>query len=223
MGDDTRATRGYLPIQFVDAVLIKDPAEQERLNASLLRPHETNPDVLIRHYKATKRQKIKEQLEWFAQHSSLESAISDAAMAIDGRGKRFRHQHRIKRVVLQSAKEKLLSIESELVQCTSFEKLHALIASALESIVGAGNLYIYDVALRIGARIGDKPGLRPQKVFLHAGTHKGAKALGLDSQFPWLEMNSLPDWLRELEPYEVEDFLCNYKDRFAGPGNGQAS
>jgi hypothetical protein len=221
VGDDSKATRGYLPIQFVDAVLIEDSAEQEQLNSNLLRPHETNPKVLIRHYKATRRQKIQEQLEWFAEHSSLESAISDAALAIDQRGKRFGHQHRIRKIVLQSAKEKLLSIKTELVQCTSFEELHALIASALEPIDGAGKLYIYDVALRIGARIGEKPGLRPQNVFLHAGTRKGAKALGLNSQLSWLVKDSLPGWLRELEPYEVEDFLCIYKKGLADPRNGQ--
>jgi len=39
MADDTpNATRGYLPIQFIDAILIDDPAEQERLNRTLRRP-----------------------------------------------------------------------------------------------------------------------------------------------------------------------------------------
>ena len=41
MADNTKAeTRGYLPIQFFDAVLIDDPAEQERLNRTLRRPRE---------------------------------------------------------------------------------------------------------------------------------------------------------------------------------------
>jgi len=40
MADNTSATRGYLPIQFVDAVLVEDPAEQERLNRTLRRPRE---------------------------------------------------------------------------------------------------------------------------------------------------------------------------------------
>ena len=40
MADDMGVTRGNLPIQFVDAVLIDDPAEQERLNRTLRRPGE---------------------------------------------------------------------------------------------------------------------------------------------------------------------------------------
>jgi|SRR6266852_686247 len=215
MTDGTRATRGYLPIQFADTVLIEDPAEQERLNAILLRPHERNPRVLIRHYKATKRQKLKEELEWFAQHTTLESAISDAAMSIDQKGKRFRHQHRIKKKVLVSARETLLGIAPKLAGCRSFEELYMAIESALQSVDGVGKLYVYDVALRIGAKIGDKAGLLPRKVFLHAGTRRVAKALGLNGQLSWLEMDSLPEWLRELQPYEVEDFLCIYKDRLA--------
>lgn len=220
--DDTMATRGYLPIQFADAVLIEDPAEQERLNAILLRPHERNPKVLIRHYKATKRQKIREELECFARHPTLESAISYAAMAINQNGERFGHQHRIKKKALEAAREVLKGMASKLAQCRTFEELHTAIESALQSVNGVGKLYTYDVALRIGARIGDRPGLLPKKVFLHAGTRKGAKALGLNARLLWLEMDSLPDWLRELEPYEVEDFLCIYKDRFVDPGTARA-
>ncbi len=84
---------------------------------------------------------------------------------------------------------------------------------------GAGELYIYDVSLRIGSKLG----LFPRKAFLHAGTRQGAKALGLNSQLPWLEMDSLPEWLRELQPYQVEDFLCCYKDRLVSAMSARAS
>jgi hypothetical protein len=149
----------------------------------------------------------------------LGSAIGDAAMSIDGEGKRFSHQHRLKRAVLESARKKLLSSAARLEKCTTFEELHGIVESVLKSVEGAGELFLYDVSLRIGSY----KGLFPQKVFLHAGTRKGARALGLSTQLSWLDMTSLPDWLQELQPYEVEDFLCLYKDRLTSSKSASAS
>jgi hypothetical protein len=59
----------------------------------------------------------------------------------------------------------------------SFADLIGIVASIAEGVSGLGELYIYDTALRIGA----KSGLEPDMVYLHAGTRKGAKALGLDA------------------------------------------
>lgn len=50
-----------------------------------------------------------------------------------------------------------------------------LIDTALETIPGLGELYVYDTTLRIGAKLN----LFPDKVYLHAGTRLGATALGL--------------------------------------------
>jgi hypothetical protein len=52
----------------------------------------------------------------------------------------------------------------------------------------------------------------PQKVYLHAGTRKGAKALGIyEKGKEVLEMSELvkkyPEFAK-LESYHVEDFLC---------------
>jgi hypothetical protein len=79
----------------------------------------------------------------------------------------------------------------------------------LQGIRGLGHLYTYDTALRIGAKLD----LLPEKVYLHAGTRKGAKALGLDWKARALEVASIPDELHELEPREIEDFLCIYEEK----------
>jgi hypothetical protein len=55
--------------------------------------------------------------------------------------------------------------------------------------------------------------LNPEVVYLHAGTAKGAQALGLDTGRGYLEMDELPRPFRLLEPWECEDFLCIYKTR----------
>ena len=77
----------------------------------------------------------------------------------------------------------------------------------LEPISGAGELYVYDTSLRIGA----KSNLLPTKVYLHAGTRVGARALGLDGQAKTLEVSMLPPEFRQLEPHEIEDVLCIFK------------
>ena len=52
----------------------------------------------------------------------------------------------------------------------------------------------------------------PERVYLHRGTRKGARALGLDWRADSLDPRVLPKELADLEPREIEDFLCIYKD-----------
>jgi ABC-type arginine/histidine transport system permease subunit len=70
---------------------------------------------------------------------------------------------------------------------------------------------VYDTALRLGANLR----LLPREVYLHAGTRRGARALGLDYRSESVSMRLLPAALRRLRPYEVEDVLCIYKDWLA--------
>jgi hypothetical protein len=74
---------------------------------------------------------------------------------------------------------------------------------------GLGSLYAYDTARRLGAKLG----VEPQRVYLHAGTRKGAKALGLDYRQASLPVNDFPEPLRVLPADMLESFLCIYKDR----------
>jgi hypothetical protein len=80
-----------------------------------------------------------------------------------------------------------------------------------ESIPGRKGLTVYDIADRIGAYLA----LRPAEVFLHAGTRKGAKALGLDTGSKSLSMSCLPEDLQSVEPEEAEDILCIYREVLA--------
>jgi hypothetical protein len=65
------------------------------------------------------------------------------------------------------------------------------------------------MALRIGARFG----LEPKRVYVHAGTRDGARALGLDADRRTIEMAELPAPIRRLTAREAEDLLCIYKSR----------
>ena len=71
-------------------------------------------------------------------------------------------------------------------------------------IHGIGELAVYDIACRIGAFLG----LSPERVYLHAGTREGARALGLRGAS--VRKMDLPRAFGRLSPGEIEDCLCIY-------------
>ena len=71
---------------------------------------------------------------------------------------------------------------------------------------------MYDTSLRLGAHLS----LWPEVVYLHAGTRRGCRALGVASTGGKVELANLPDPVRELDPYHAEDFLCIFEDKFDG-------
>ncbi len=110
---------------------------------------------------------------------------------------------------MPTANKILLDESVEIINSSSFHSLW-LIVKRLEDIKGLSEVYVYDAALRIGAYLN----LYPQKIYLHAGTRKGAKNYGLETvNRDWLEMSEMPKALQGLEPQEIEDILCIYKDK----------
>jgi hypothetical protein len=162
---------------------------------------------MVRHYISHKRPCAQHELKTFAK-LPFEEALERAALAIDKDGKRFSHQTRLEGSQLRKARSILLDAARELHRCDSFDQLHNLIKEHLDGIRGLAELYYYDTALRIGA----SRGLMPKRVYLHRGTRKGASALGLDWRADSLGPRALPKELAVLDPYEIEDFLCIYKD-----------
>ena len=92
-------------------------------------------------------------------------------------------------------------------KCQSFEELFLFVKELVNPIKGAGELYIYDTTLRIGAKMN----FLPTKIYLHAGTRVGARALGFSGKLKYLDKQDLPAEFNELEPYEIEDLLCIFK------------
>lgn len=108
------------------------------------------------------------------------------------------------------ALNELTKIETQIANVKYFEELFDLIRNQLKSIKGLGELYICDTALRIGAY----KKLYPMRIYLHAVTRKGARALELDYKADYLYLPSCPPEFMDLEPHEVEDVLCIFKDKF---------
>jgi hypothetical protein len=147
-------------------------------------------------------------LQFFRDCPALEGAIEYAARCKLPSGKRHPHQYRIPAAALAEAARRLRNSAAELSQCRSFAKLYALVQDRIGGVRGIGVLTAYDVANHLGAHLKRAP----KVVYLHAGTARGAKALGLGHRDGTLDPAELPAPFRRLRPREVEDCLCLYQD-----------
>ncbi len=140
---------------------------------------------------------------------SVEEAILLAVSSTDRCGRRHAHQRRIPKEALRLAAARLVRGASALTSSRSFADLLQVIQQIAGAVRGIGPLAQYDFALRIGARLGRKP----ERVYLHAGTRKGAAAVGLPTAGRMaIEMHELPRAFQSLTPWEAEDALCIFKD-----------
>jgi hypothetical protein len=152
------------------------------------------------------------ELTFYRSLPTLRDAIDAAGMAKRPDGKRCDHQCRIPREVLEEVRDNLLARLKAIEAAASFDGLREIVDEC--RVPGFADLSVYDTALRLGAFLK----LSPDKVYLHAGVRKGAKALGLDTSGRYLMRDQLPAELRRLRPEQVEDFLCIFKARLSGIG-----
>ena len=168
--------------------------------------------AIVRTYIEHIRPLAEDELNCFRDQPTLISAVENAALAINNEQKRYSHQRRLKKTTLEQAKMVLLKNIEMVEQAKTFDELFTLIELLLEPIHGIGELYVYDTTLRIGA----KRGLLPAKVYLHRGTRIGAKNLKLGEIIKGgtksIDISSLPPEFQLLEPHEIEDVLCIFKD-----------
>lgn len=165
-------------------------------------------------YQANNRRLRFEHLQ-FSRLPALADAIQRAASGERPDGTRWircSHHTRKPRAVLDKATRRLLDSETAIAAVASFDDLHTLIAGATSDLKRLGPLYRYDVALRIGYKVG----VAPDVVYLHAGTRAGAAALGLDVKRATISRDELPAPLRSRSAAEIEDILCIYKGQLAG-------
>lgn len=165
---------------------------------------------IIRDYDRQHRDGAMREQRWFADRPSLLDAISCAAMARWENSNKLEHQWRLRNLDLHRAKNALLQLEREIAACDGFDDLYNLISTAIGHIWQDAELYCYDTALRIGAKLG----LKPDKIYLHRGTREGARRLVRKVNGPTLEVSALPKPFCNLEAFELEDILCIYKDEF---------
>lgn len=147
-------------------------------------------------------------LKYFQMLTSLEDAIRFACHGKDG--KIYGHQHLVGKKKLELARLELQKQSDEIAVCESFEDLLTLVQECTRGIKGFGVLAVYDTALRLGAYLGKWP----KVVYVHAGTKDGCRALGVSTRGGKVAIEDLPKPIQRLKPYQAEDFLCIFKDRF---------
>lgn len=162
----------------------------------------------VNDYIARVRPAMEREFRYFQVLRSDEEAITRAALAQLPSGKRHPHQYRTPFESLAQSRERLLANLPALRAATTFDQVFDLVNALIRPIPKIGELAVYDTALRIGARFS----LEPTKVYVHAGTRTGARALGFDSGRHVIEMDELPEPIRRLSAREAEDLLCRYKD-----------
>jgi hypothetical protein len=167
---------------------------------------------IVQDYTTRFRRRAELELEYYRGLPTIEEAITEAAMA-RFRGRKLSHQYRISNDLLAQSRNRLMTNIDAVRSCKTFDDLFDLVEHLSGSIPGIGELAVYDTALRIGVHLG----LTPERIYLHAGTRKGARRLGLDVAGPTLEVTGVPEELQALTPREIEDVLCIYKDAFANP------
>jgi hypothetical protein len=163
----------------------------------------------VRHYIRNHRVRAKAEMDYHAALPSVAEAKRRAGRAERPDGKRHDHQTRITRTAIRRASEVLAQLRVQ--RCRNFAELHELLEETIGALPGVGELMVYDTALRIGAKLH----LSPRRVYLHAGTRKGARALGVGRGRHDISVDELPSAFRRLQPREIEDCLCIYKDRLA--------
>lgn len=171
---------------------------------------------LVRDYEAEHAPRLAAYLDYFAGLKSLEDAIRYACHGKEG--KMHVHQFRVGAATLEEARKVLQRHVPKIAGCKHFDELLGLVKDQTRQIDRFGELAVYDTSLRLGAHLG----LWPAFVYLHAGTRQGCKALGISAKSGTIEMEEVPSPVRVLKPYQVEDFLCIFKDRFSEPSGKTA-
>lgn len=152
------------------------------------------------------------ELRYFADRPNLVQTIEHAALARTPYRAKHDHQRRLTQTALRAMADALLQAQADVQSCASFEDLHQLVTRIGAGIYGFGVVGYYDTALRIGAYLG----LSPERVYLHAGTKKGARNLGLDTRAGALPLSAFPRELCALGGADLENLLCIYKDALLG-------
>lgn len=145
--------------------------------------------------------------------------------AVEGRQpkKNDPHQSRISKETKKEMTRKLMDISNiELLNnCRHFDEVFTIVYKSKEP--GFGPLAVYDTSLRLGARMD----LLPEVVYLHTGALEGVKRLlGYkvfkgqvkyfceNKDYPYISKKLLPEELKVLEAYHIENFLCIFRDRW---------
>jgi hypothetical protein len=137
---------------------------------------------VVRDYQARHKERGASELRHYARQPSLSLAVKLAVLSETEDRKRHPHQRRLSASTLRRAHAELDQCQPG--NCSSFDELFQMVDNAIGAIHGIGPLTVYDTAYRIGEYLN----LKPERIYLHAGTREGAQALGLGRKVKTIEV-----------------------------------
>jgi hypothetical protein len=163
---------------------------------------------LLAEFRMLHRDRIASEAENFSSWP-LEKVIEQVAKCKRVDETHHPHLHRIPRRARRAVEREMLARIDVLRAADSFERLHQALTRIAAGIRGLGVVWTYDAALAIGAL----RGLRPECIYLHAGTAEDARLFGIRGA-AW----PASTWPREflgsgMSADDFESFLCGYKNR----------
>lgn len=138
--------------------------------------------------------------------------VIDWALFPRGDRKKHEHQQRVDTIKYEKLEKYLFENKSLFKLAKNFEEVFDIVKQA-EIFVDRDCLTNYDIADRISYHLG----FYPERIYLHRGVNTGIKALGLKKNMKSItkeEFSKLIGFTPDLEAYQIEDFLCIYKDFF---------
>jgi len=163
---------------------------------------------VVADYIKHRRRRARKERTHFAK-LRLREAVRLAGLAQTKEGKRFSHQRRVPTAALRRSADRLQDALPDLKAARDFDALYALVQATVGELRGIGALTVYDTANRLGGKLK----LEPRRVYLHAGTLAGARAIGIPTEQDVVAMSVFPKEFRRLRPREVEDALCIFEAR----------
>jgi hypothetical protein len=173
-------------------------------------------EAILNDYKKNFKEIIEDELNGFRDASlTLDDCIKNSFNYKDLGNliwKKHNHQYRVPKDVVNKVIKILLQDRAKMQNESDFTGLHNIIAGLISGIKYIGELTVYDIALRIGARLEKYP----KEVYLHRGSLEGAVVLlGKNAvKDRIVEKSVFPDVFRDLESYEIEHILCIYRNNF---------
>ncbi len=172
-------------------------------------PEKATLPQMVRHYQKSFRPRLKKRLKAYRELTWVD-ALTNAVHGkeVDENIKRMDHLRRIEIKAMDKAYKVLSDPKTKLKSCKGFDALYTMISEVVFKTKGLGEMYAYDVALRIGANLK----LKPKHVYLQRGVRVGAeKFLGRRCKERFLKCSDFEPGLKGLNAAEVEDFLCLFK------------
>ena len=116
--------------------------------------------------------------------------------------------------ISKQVRDNLIKRMNDILKARSFDEIYQIVTDC--KVKGFGELSIYDTALRISSHLN----IEPDKVYLHAGSRKGAELLEQkgyievgSSKKKFLKIEDLPKPLQNQKADDTQHFFCSMKDK----------